>query len=170
MWKAILQVYFKNSFYESISWSLHVKLVISECHKTHWCIVNIGTGNDLVSSGNKPIPQAMLTQNLCHHITILGHKELIRIHWGIMGKIIYVQHVMHGWVMTSYTMVQNVINSSDARSLQCLLMPWLINSPGHQQARYWLYKISNMYGCSFVKLVFLCWTKSKIWYEMWMYL
>ena len=36
----------------------------------------IGSGNGLVPSGNKPLPEAMLTQ-ICHHMASLGHNELI---------------------------------------------------------------------------------------------
>ena len=68
------------------------------------------------------------------------------------------------------------VNSYDARdrifqliwSIPCLLMPWLLKSPGHQQAWYWQYKIGNMYSCSIVNLVFFCRTKSNIWYKMWL--
>ena len=36
----------------------------------HWWSVNIGSGNGLVPSGNKPLPEPMLTQisvTICHH-------------------------------------------------------------------------------------------------------
>ena len=69
------------------------------------------------------------------------------------------------------------INSSDARdgifqliwSIPCLLMPWLFKSPAHQQTWYWQYRIGKMLGCSIVNLVFFCWIRFKIWYEMWMH-
>ena len=51
-------------------------------------------------------------------------------------------------------------------SIPCLLVPWWLKSPGHQQAWYWQFRIGNMQGCSVVNLVFFCWTKFKIWYEM----
>ena len=31
-------------------------------HWPAWWLVNIGSGNDLVSSGNKPLPEPMLTK------------------------------------------------------------------------------------------------------------
>ena len=41
----------------------------------HWSSeVNIGSVNDLVLSGKKPLPEPMLTQ-LCHHVASLGHNE-----------------------------------------------------------------------------------------------
>ena len=40
-----------------------------------WWKVNIGSGNGLVSSGNKPLPEPMLTQ-ICHYMVSLGHIEL----------------------------------------------------------------------------------------------
>ena len=44
------------------SWTLLVKLQWSECHRKPFMIVNIGSGNGLVPSGNKPLPEPMLTQ------------------------------------------------------------------------------------------------------------
>ena len=43
----------------------------------HWWSVNIGSGNGLVPSGNKPLPEPMLTQNCCH-MASLGHNELMK--------------------------------------------------------------------------------------------
>ena len=45
----------------------------------HWWSVNIDSGNGLVSSGNKPLPEPMLT-DLCRHMASLGHSELKHIH------------------------------------------------------------------------------------------
>ena len=42
----------------------------------HWWSVNIGSGNGLVPSGSKPLPEPMLTQ-ICRHMASLGHNELI---------------------------------------------------------------------------------------------
>ena len=39
-------------------------------------LVNIGSGNGLVPSGNKPLSEPMLTQ-ICRHMTSLGHNELV---------------------------------------------------------------------------------------------
>ena len=41
----------------------------------HWSLVNIGSGNGLVPSGNKPLPEPMLTQ-ICHHMASLCHNVL----------------------------------------------------------------------------------------------
>ena len=43
----------------------------------HWWSVNIGTGNGLVLSGNKPLPEPVLPQ-ICRHMASLGHSELIQ--------------------------------------------------------------------------------------------
>ena len=40
-----------------------------------WWSVNIDSGNGLVPSGNKPLPEPMLTQICCHMVS-LGHNEL----------------------------------------------------------------------------------------------
>ena len=41
----------------------------------HWWSVNIGSGNGLVPSGNKLLPEQMLIQ-ICRHMASLGHNEL----------------------------------------------------------------------------------------------
>ena len=33
----------------------------------------------------------------------------------------------------------------DNRSISCMLMPWLLASPSHQQPWYWLYRINCLY-------------------------
>ena len=55
-------------------------------------------------------------------------------------------------------------------SIPCLLMPWLLKSPGHQQAVYWLCRTDDMYCCSRVNFIYLGQAKSKIQFKMWIYL
>ena len=43
--------------------------------ESHKCEVNIGSGNDLVPSGNKPLPEPMLTQ-IIDTFTSLGPNVL----------------------------------------------------------------------------------------------
>ena len=42
----------------------------------HWWSVNIGSGNGLVPSGNKPLPEPVLIQISCRHMVSIGHNEL----------------------------------------------------------------------------------------------
>ena len=49
-----------------------------------WRLVNIGSGNGLVPSGSKPLPEPILTQ-ICCHMASLGHNELT--HWGRVTTI-----------------------------------------------------------------------------------
>ena len=61
------------------------------------------------------------------------------------------------WRMNILFWSQYVHNSSCRKrnipalggSMPCLLIPWLLKSPEHQQAWYWLYRTDNMYCCSF---------------------
>ena len=46
----------------------------------HWWSVNIVSGNGLVLSGNKPLPEPMLTQ-ISRHMASLGHNELTKINF-----------------------------------------------------------------------------------------
>ena len=41
-----------------------------------WC-VNISSGNGSVTSGNKPLPNPILTEVLWHHMASVGHNEII---------------------------------------------------------------------------------------------
>ena len=67
------------------------------------------------------------------------------------------------------------INSSDAGeeifwlwgSIPCLLMPWLLKSPEHQQAWYWPCRTDNMHCYSRVNFIYLGPTKSQISPKMW---
>ena len=56
------KIVISNSFYELIPWAFPEKLLRGECHRTPLMIINIGSGNGLVPSGNKPLPDPMLTQ------------------------------------------------------------------------------------------------------------
>ena len=68
------------------------------------------------------------------------------------------------------------IKSSDAGdrifwilgSIPCLLMPWFVKSPEHQQAWNWLCR-TDMYCCSRVDLIYLGQAKSKIWFKTLIY-
>ena len=54
----------------------------------HLWSVNIGSGNGLVPSGSKPLPEPMLTQISSHHMELLGHKKLITYvleNWVVIG-------------------------------------------------------------------------------------
>ena len=70
------------------------------------------------------------------------------------------------------------INFSDAGdrivqlcgSIPCLVMLWLLKSPGHQQAWYWLCRIDIMSCCSRVNFIYLGQAKLKIRFKMWIYL
>ena len=65
--EVILQRYFSNSFYAFMHvytyWTFSVKLVLDECHKTSLMICQqLGSGNILVPSGNKPSHEPTLTK------------------------------------------------------------------------------------------------------------
>ena len=49
-------------------------------------------------------------------------------------------------------------------------MPWLLRSPMHQQAWYWLCRTDNMYWWSRVNFIYLGQAKSKIRFKMWLHL
>ena len=71
-----------------------------------------------------------------------------------------------------------IINSSDAGNrifqlrplIPCLLMHWLLKSPEHQQAWYWLCRTDNMYCCSRVNFISLGQANPKIQFKIWIYL
>ena len=53
------------------------------------------------------------------------------------------------------------------RLIPCLLMHWLLKSPEHQQAWYWLCRTDNIYCCSRVNFIYWGQTNSKIQIKMW---
>ena len=55
-----------------VAWALAVKLLSG---KYQWEI-NIGSGDCLMPSGNKPLPEPYADQDLCCHMASLGHNEL----------------------------------------------------------------------------------------------
>ena len=55
-------------------------------------------------------------------------------------------------------------------SIPCLLIPWLLKSPRHQQAWYWLSRTDSMYCCSRVNFTYLGHACSKIQFKMQIYL
>ena len=59
--------------------------------------------------------------------------------------------------------------SGSVGSIPCLLMPWLLKWPEHQQARYWLCRTNKMYCCSRVNFIDLGQAKSKIRLKMWIW-
>ena len=50
-------------------------------------------------------------------------------------------HVKYPWIMMLTLNVRGPSYLRLTRSISWLLMPWLLTSPGHQQPRYWLYRI-----------------------------
>ena len=58
--------------------------------KPHWWPVNIGSGNGLVPSGTKPLPEPMLTKTYdtkcCHQTSILSYLSLYQDDSGITNK------------------------------------------------------------------------------------
>ena len=56
------------------------------------------------------------------------------------------------------------------KSIPCLLVHWLLKSPMHQQAWYWLCRTDNIYCCSRVNFIYLGQAKSNIGFKMWIYL
>ena len=55
-------------------------------------------------------------------------------------------------------------------SIPCLLLRWLLKSAVHQQAWCWLRRTVNIYCCSRINFICLCQSKSKVKFQMWIYL
>ena len=43
-------------------WGIFCEIALMNVTGLHWQLVNIGSGNGLVPSGNKPLPEPMMTQ------------------------------------------------------------------------------------------------------------
>ena len=68
--------------------------------RTHWWSVNIGSGNGLVPSCNKPLPEPMLTK-ICHYMSPLSHDELKCIS-DVSSTLLWAHTYIHcSWIMYS---------------------------------------------------------------------
>ena len=59
-------------------------------------------------------------------------------------------HIRYEELGTSTLLMLEMEYSSFSRSIPCLLMPWLLKSPEHQQTRYWLCRTDNICCCATV--------------------
>ena len=55
-------------------------------------------------------------------------------------------------------------------SIPCLLMPWILKSPEHQKAWYWLFRTDNIPCCSRVNFIYSGQAKPQLRFKMCMYL
>ena len=56
------------------------------------------------------------------------------------------------------------------RSISCLLMPWLLTSPGHQQPWYWLHRICRSFSHLRTCFMYLCQIHVEEWHKMQIYI
>ena len=79
----------------------------------------------------------------------------------------YVHHIAHSQVWdTGRVLTLNVQGPSKlvlTRSISCLLMPWLLASPGHQQPWYWLCRIGRSLSYSRRNFNYLCLISVEEW-------
>ena len=80
----------------------------------HWWSVNIGSGNGLVPSGNKPLPESVLTAptshylSQCYHMASLGYDEL---KMAMFDKYLYSLMSVRQGCCCSLNFLLNVIKS-----------------------------------------------------------
>ena len=92
----------------------------------YWCYVNSGSGNGLVPSDNKPLPEPILIQN---HVVSLGHKA----HNGLILKV--------------NTMVVDVLETQETRVSSAMVLTkfWnrdhFVNVPGQWETLHCIYKV-----------------------------
>ena len=112
----------------------HLKLPWNECHWLHKWSVNIGSGNGLVLSGNKPLSAPMLIQvSDDPHMVSLGQNELMYNLWMI-------QLLWHRALMRRVQRENWIIHEES----HCgLLMPYEIIDLGH----HW-FRLYHMMWCA----------------------
>ena len=81
--KCNVQTYFTNRYLEDFMWNYPQV----NAEETHWWHVNTGSDNGLVPTGNKPLPEPMLTQ-ISRHMASLGHNELNKSTHNIPGLLV----------------------------------------------------------------------------------
>ena len=60
-----------------VAWALIVKLFTGNSTEPHWWGTNIGSGNGLLQSDSKPLPETLLTE--IYVSMSLGHIELSQV-------------------------------------------------------------------------------------------
>ena len=112
--------------------------------RPYWWLVNIGSGNGLVLSGNKPLPERILTQVIWHHIVPPDHNEFMSWSWCQVltwinvdkeswGSVVFTwgryhsntQDVCHKNVFRKWH-IQDTITSAMGQWVKCLLCWWII--------------------------------------------
>ena len=124
-------------------------LAMQEARASAVMVMTYFEPNILVSAQGVFLKSLRPAQNDCHQ------KHMIILHF---------TKIIHTITKNYFECVpQKLINSSDVRDgifqfwglIPCLLLLWLLKSPEHQQAWYWLCRTDNMYCCP--RVDFLSW-------------
>ena len=78
------QIHIKLRYLEDFLWNCPQV----DATRPHRWLVNIGSGHGLVLSGNKPLPEQILT----HHLVSLGHNELTAIPQILTSRSVDLEH------------------------------------------------------------------------------
>ena len=103
----ILEVSFSNSLYTTVARALVVKSLSGECQRASLMKINIGSGNGLVPSGNKPLPEPVLSQM---YVTIWHHQATMSSWSNELRRIlvqIYNEQCICWWSCTTRRLVIN---------------------------------------------------------------
>ena len=95
-----------NKYYGSTSWVLLVKLLSGEFHKQLWRKVHIGSGNGLVPTGNKPLPQWWLRS-----LSSYGTTRLQWVYATIIQRALPTQTPGAPWIKLSPACISNLMPS-----------------------------------------------------------
>ena len=149
---------------------------------TQFNIVNIMVADDLAPWVARTSAPMILTMTNRSALVLLekGFQLPVSCWCGGMTQNVNIYFVLNN-LSCKKTMMLRVsghTNSSDAGngnvwlwgSIPGLLMLWLLKSPEHRQAWYWLCRTDGIYCCSKVNFIYLGWAKSRIWFKMWIHL
>ena len=90
--------------------------------------------------GDKPLSEPMMV-NLTTHICVTRPQWVNMLNcFKDYQRCIYISYGMLDFVQQKKTKFRTLHVAYPILSISCLLMPWWLKSPGHQQALYWLNK------------------------------
>ena len=116
-----------------------------------------------------------IDQVLCHHVVSLGHSELIlqkKCNIRLIDDLVTdgVKGNFHKILMHLLTLLVLKWEYSEiTRRISWLMMPWLLESSGHQQLWYWLGRISRSLSSTKNDFSDLHLHSVEKWYEMQIY-
>ena len=101
--------------------------------RPHWWLVNIGSGNGLVPSGTKPLPELMFDSDLYRHMASAGHNELTCPRTNYTYSASCTIHSINAYISCRFILAHSAGYQLTLNRLYCFkdaftfcIMPWIV--------------------------------------------